>query len=89
MLNTKDNRVLPCSRREPTVKTFTQIIEELFDWQSAESLKQELWRWYITALGSPDMDGWSAEQRSNLAYLYKQLSELVSELDSIHLKKTA
>lgn len=74
---------------QPKELTIDEILEDFFSWRSAKSFKESLWGWFITAVGSDDMDNWTAHDRSNLAFLYNQLTEFVEKLESIHLKTSA
>jgi len=69
--------------KEPSIK---ELLKEFFQQQSAKSVQEELWRCFIAALGSSDMDNWTAFERSSLAFLYEKLTEFIIQLEIIHLK---
>jgi hypothetical protein len=63
-----------------------EVLNNFFSNYSPEEVNSFLWDWYVTALGSGDMDCWTAFDRSSLAMLYRRLKELITQLAFIHFK---
>ena len=63
-----------------------EVLNNFFSNYSPEDVNSFLWDWYVTALGSGDMDCWTAFDRSSLAMLYCRLKELITQLAFIHFK---
>jgi len=71
---------------QPQEQSLKEILTEFFDVQSAKDYEKDLWHWYMTALDSEEVDGWTNLECSNLAFLYQLLTELIEKLEIIHLK---
>lgn len=61
-----------------------EILDDFFSSHSARQVNKDLWNWYVTAMASPDMDHWTAIERSSLALLYRRLTELMMKLEQFH-----
>lgn len=84
MLPKNDERANTCKACGRPKEPIYPILEEFFSWQSARDVKSQLWLLFITAIGSDDMDESTSFDRSRLAMLYQQLSELTDQLEFIH-----
>ena len=80
----------PTAKRKATAQQnaipLEEILDDFFSSHSARQVNKDLWNWYVTAMASPDMDHWTAIERSNLAMLYRRLKELITQLAFIHFK---
>lgn len=80
MLNTNQN-LTPQLANAAT----SEIINEFFFNQDAETFNQMIWDMYLSAVCSPISDTWEAGYRAEIAFLYKHLTEMVTKLE--HIKK--
>jgi hypothetical protein len=78
----------PTAKRKATAQQnaipLEEILDDFFSSHSARQVNKDLWNWYVTAIASPDMDHWTAIERSNLAMFYRRLTELLIKLEQFH-----
>lgn len=89
MLTEKNNTGTCEACGQPVPLTVSDVLEDFFSWYSAENYRTELFKMLSTAIGSTEADEWTAMERSNIAHLYKLISELVIKLEMLHLKQSA
>jgi hypothetical protein len=60
-----------------------QTINQFLDSFPADELEEQFWELTMYAFSSEDADSWSHLERSNMLYLYRQLSKLGKALTVI------
>lgn len=73
-----------------TLAESLQILHHFTDWHPPDDFRRQCWELTLYAFGSPDSDGWSHTERSNMLFLYQQLATLIDALTVIdqHLYPT-
>jgi hypothetical protein len=68
-------------------ESFT-IIHHFMEWFSPEELQKQMWELVLFAMGSKDADGWSNLERSNMLFLYQELTRLGKALVTVDKQLT-
>jgi len=69
--------------------TAVQLAAELFETDTPHEYRQSLLNWLILAMSSNDFDTLSANERSNLACMFKQLINFIDKLEKLFNLSTA
>ena len=87
MLNT-EKEVCTCELcGKPKALNSEALINEFFLEYDAKNFKQLFWQCFVAAISSDEISNWAPSERTNLACLYTDITEFVSKLEVIHLKK--
>lgn len=73
---------------KPKEQSLNETLNDFFEMYNAKQVKEIQWSGFLAAIGSREMDSWSALDRASLAFLYEKLTGLIAKLEVIHLKKT-
>ena len=66
---------------ETTESTLEMILSKIYDSYDYEQAQDILWRLYVAAILSEDMDGQSGQHRSRTAYFLRMLLEVLMDLE--------
>jgi hypothetical protein len=75
MQELKDAGGIPIPPSKSLNESFT-IIHHFMEWFSPEELQKQMWELLLFAIGSKDADGWTNLERSNMLFLYQEVSKL-------------
>lgn len=86
MHNKNDKQAKGPATDHPIVDEILELLNDYFSWLTAHEYREEMWQYFMVMLASAEIDDWSGEDRSNMAFFMRRTADLYDYLEFIHLQ---